>query len=58
MGWYGLSAGAAPVIAPTLAGILVDLFSWRMIFVCTFVVMIVSLVYAMIVMEMRLFSPF
>lgn len=24
MGWYGLSVGAAPVVAPTLAGILVD----------------------------------
>lgn len=51
MGWYGLSAGAAPVIAPTLAGILVDLFSWRMIFVCTFAVMSVSFIYATFVME-------
>ena len=24
MGWYGLSIGAAPVIAPTLAGVIVD----------------------------------
>lgn len=30
MGWYGLSSGAAPVLAPTLAGILVDISSWRM----------------------------
>ena len=32
MGWYGLSIGAAPVIEPTLAGILVDSFGWRSIF--------------------------
>ena len=51
MGWYGLSAGAAPVIAPTIAGILVDIFSWRMIFVFAFIIMIGSLVYAMLVME-------
>ncbi|MGM9566640.1 MAG: MDR family MFS transporter [Clostridia bacterium] len=51
MGWYGLSAGAAPVIAPTLAGALVDVCGWRMIFVCTFIIMIVSLIYAFLVME-------
>lgn len=32
MGWYGLSVGAAPVIAPTIAGFLVDSVGWRMIF--------------------------
>lgn len=51
MGWYGLSAGAAPVIAPTLAGILVDLCGWRMIFVCTFAIMLVSFIYAVLVLE-------
>ena len=35
MGWYGLSVGAAPVIAPTLAGIIVDCFSWRAILTIT-----------------------
>lgn len=51
MGWYGLSVGAAPVIAPTLAGILVDAFGWRTIFVCAFAIMLVSFIYAVIVME-------
>ena len=51
MGWYGLSVGAAPVIAPTLAGILVDLFGWRMIFVCAFVIMLISFIYAFLVLE-------
>lgn len=51
MGWYGLSVGAAPVIAPTLAGLLVDSFGWRMIFVCAFFIMLVSVIYAVVVME-------
>lgn len=51
MGWYGLSIGAAPVIAPTLAGILVDSFGWRMIFICSFIIMLFSLIYALFVME-------
>ena len=32
MGWYGLSIGAAPVIAPTQAGLIVDSIGWRAIF--------------------------
>lgn len=32
MGWYGLSVGAAPVVAPTIGGIVVDILSWRYIF--------------------------
>lgn len=51
MGWYGLSIGAAPVIAPTLAGIIVDSFGWRMIFVCSFVIMLISVIYACLVMK-------
>lgn len=47
MGWYGLSIGAAPVIAPTLAGILVDSFGWRMIFYAAIAIMLVSLVFAL-----------
>ena len=31
MGIYGLAVGAAPVVAPTLAGIIIDLWSWRTI---------------------------
>ncbi len=50
MGWYGLSIGAAPVIAPTLAGILVDRVGWRMIFFLSMFIMIVSFVYCLFVM--------
>lgn len=49
MGWYGLASGAAPVIAPTLAGILVDLINWRAIFGLALAVMILSLVMAWLV---------
>lgn len=51
MGWYGLSVGAAPVIAPTLAGLLVDSIGWRMIFVIAIAIMLVSLVYALVVFD-------
>lgn len=51
MGWYGLSVGAAPIIAPTLAGLVVDHFGWRMIFVASFVIMMVSLIYALYVFD-------
>lgn len=47
MGWYGLSVGAAPVIAPTLAGILVDYLGWRMIFYIAIGIMLISLVFAL-----------
>lgn len=50
MGWYGLSIGAAPVIAPTIAGIMVDQVGWRMIFVAAAVVMVIGLVYAIAVL--------
>ncbi len=50
MGWYGLSIGAAPVIAPTLAGILVDTVGWRMIFFLAMIIMIVSFIYCLFVM--------
>ncbi|HJC83439.1 MAG TPA: multidrug efflux MFS transporter [Candidatus Anaerostipes avicola] len=49
MGWYGLSVGAAPVIAPTLAGVLVDSFGWQMIFYIDAAIMAVSFVFALIV---------
>ena len=51
MGWYGLSVGAAPVIAPTLAGIIVDCFSWRAIFVLSLAVMAAALGWALAVFE-------
>jgi len=51
MGWYGLSFGVAPIISPTIAGLLVDSVGWRMIFVIAIAIMSISLVWALIVFE-------
>lgn len=51
MGMYGLAVGAAPVIAPTLAGVVVDLFGWRTIFGAAFVISAAALIFAQAVME-------
>ena len=48
MGWYGLVATAAPIIAPTIAGLLVDTVGWKYIFIYTMLVMLISLVMAVI----------
>ena len=47
MGWYGLSVGAAPVIAPTLAGLLIDSYGWKMIFYVATAIMLIALVFAL-----------
>lgn len=49
MGWYGLAIGAAPIVAPTLAGLMVDTLGWRTIFILAFVIMLVSFVWALLV---------
>ncbi len=46
MGWYGLAIGAAPVIAPTLAGIMVDSLGWQMIFYVPIGIMLIAFVFA------------
>ena len=51
MGWYGLSIGAAPVIAPTLAGVIVDMFGWRAIFYISIGIMAVSFCWALGVLD-------
>ncbi|ORX78982.1 major facilitator superfamily transporter permease, partial [Anaeromyces robustus] len=48
MGWYGLSVGAAPVISPTIAGILADTIGWRTIFLLSISIMLCTLVYTLI----------
>ncbi|MGN0326903.1 MAG: DHA2 family efflux MFS transporter permease subunit [Lachnospiraceae bacterium] len=48
MGWYGLAATAAPIVAPTIAGVLVDTVGWKYIFIYTLVVMLISLVMSVI----------
>ena len=44
MGTYGLATTAAPVIAPTLAGLMIDAFGWKSIFYLVLVIMTVSLI--------------
>lgn len=51
MGWYGLSIGAAPVIAPTLAGYFVDIWGWRAIFYLVIAIVFVSLICAFFVFD-------
>ena len=48
MGWYGLASTAAPIVAPTIAGVLVDTVGWKYIFIYTMVIMLVSLVMSVI----------
>lgn len=48
MGWYGLAATAAPIIAPTIAGVLVDTVGWTYIFIYTMVIMLISLVMSIV----------
>lgn len=40
MGIYGLAVCAAPVVAPTLTGVLIDMVSWRAIFIIGLAVLI------------------
>ncbi|ORX57899.1 MFS general substrate transporter [Piromyces finnis] len=51
MGWFGLSLGAAPIIAPTISGVLVDSVGWRMIFVLAMAIMIMCLIYTIIIFD-------
>lgn len=46
MGWYGLSVSAAPVVAPTIAGIIVDGIGWRAIFLGALLIIAVSTTWA------------
>ncbi len=51
MGTYGLATTAAPIIAPTVAGMMIDAFGWRSIFYLVLVIMAVSFVISGIVFE-------
>jgi EmrB/QacA subfamily drug resistance transporter len=51
MGWYGLAIGTAPVIAPTIAGAVVDAMGWRMIFYAAMAIALVSFVMACFVFD-------
>ncbi|WP_455542602.1 MDR family MFS transporter [Intestinibacter sp.] len=51
MGWYGLAVGVAPVIAPTLSGVISDQVGWRMVFVIVLVIAIITLIAAILTFE-------
>lgn len=51
MGTYGLATTAAPIIAPTIAGLMIDAFGWKSIFYLVLVIMAVSFVYSAFVFE-------
>jgi EmrB/QacA subfamily drug resistance transporter len=51
MGTYGLATTAAPIIAPTLAGFMIDAFGWKSIFYVVLVVMTCSFIMSCIVFE-------
>ncbi len=42
MGTYGLATTAAPIVAPTLAGLMIDAFGWKSIFYLVLIIMIFS----------------
>lgn len=51
MGTYGLATTAAPIIAPTAAGLMIDLFGWKSIFWLALVIMGASFLISSIVFE-------
>ncbi len=51
MGTYGLATTAAPVIAPTIAGLMIDAFGWKSIFYLVLAVMAVSFLFSIFVFE-------
>jgi len=51
MGWFGLSFGVAPIIAPTIAGLLVDSVGWRMIFVIAIIILVISFIWAIFIID-------
>lgn len=51
MGTYGLATTAAPVIAPTVAGLMIDAFGWKSIFYVVLVIMALSFVISGFVFE-------
>lgn len=51
MGTYGLATTAAPIIAPTVAGLMIDAFGWKSIFYLVLVIMVISLIISAFVFE-------
>ena len=51
MGLYGLAIGAAPVLAPTITGIVIDQFDWHVIFWAALLFVLIDIILALFVME-------
>lgn len=51
MGIYGLAVGAAPVLAPTITGIVIDHFNWRIIFWGSLCFVLVNIILAFFFMK-------
>lgn len=51
MGTYGLATTAAPIIAPTIAGLMIDAFGWKSIFCLVLIIMLFSLLFSCFVFE-------
>lgn len=51
MGIYGLATTAAPIIAPTIAGLMIEAFGWKSIFYLVLVIMAAAFVFSGIVFE-------
>lgn len=51
MGWYGVSIGVAPVVAPVLTGCVVDTFGWQWVFYGVAIVMGIAFLGACFLVE-------
>jgi EmrB/QacA subfamily drug resistance transporter len=51
MGTYGLATTAAPIIAPTIAGLMIDAFGWKSIFYVVLAVMVCSFAMSCVVFD-------
>lgn len=51
MGTYGLATTAAPIVAPTVAGLMIDAFGWKSIFWLALAIMACSLVCSALVFD-------
>lgn len=51
MGIYGLAVGAAPVLAPTITGIVIDVFDWHAIFWFALAIVALNIIFSSIYMK-------
>lgn len=51
MGIYGLAIGVAPVLAPTITGIVIDIFDWHTIFWFALIIVTANIIFSSIYMK-------